>query len=251
MKLLSSFFCFSPILFGLVFASTNVTADEIRVAVSGNFVGTMSALVNEFESKTEHRVTIIPGSTGKHYAQITHGAPFDLFFAADSLRPELLDSKGLVEPDSRFTYAIGKLILWGTSPKIIDSKVGIVGDDFRYLAIANPKLAPYGKAAKEVLQAKGLWDEIQGKLVRGENIAQTYQFVASGNADLGFVAYSQLLIAGEPINGSYWEVPGALYSPIEQQAVLLRDGEASKAFLAYVKSDEALEIIQSFGYGTR
>ena len=251
MKSLNSFFRLLPILTGVVFAPATAVADEIRVAVAGNFIGAMKALVNEFEDQTEHQVTIIPGSTGKHYAQIMHGAPFDLFFAADSLRPELLELKGLVEPNSRFTYAIGKLVLWSPSLKVIDSKARIIDGDYRYLAIANPKLAPYGKAAKEVLQAIGLWDEIQEKLVRGENIAQTYQFVSSGNADLGFVAYSQLLIAGEPIKGSYWGVPAALHSPIEQQAVLLRESDAANAFLVYVKSDEALEIVQSFGYGTR
>ncbi|MCS5592166.1 MAG: molybdate ABC transporter substrate-binding protein [Gammaproteobacteria bacterium] len=251
MKSLSSILCLAPIVFGLLFVSAASMADEIRVAVASNFVSAIKILANEFEGSTEHRVILIPGSTGKHYAQIVNGAPFDLFFAADVKRPELLDTHGLIEPNSRFTYAVGKLVLWSALESAIDLEDEvIVGGDFRYLSIANPKLAPYGKAAEEVIREKGAWGAIQGKLVRGENIAQTYQFVDSGNAELGFVAYSQILKPSGVIKGSYWMVPENLYSPIEQQAVLLKNNEAARAFLVYVKSDEALEIILSFGYGT-
>lgn len=251
MKSFSSILRLAPIVFGLLLASSASMAGEIRVAVASNFVGAMKILVSEFESNTEHQVILIPGSTGKHYAQIIHGAPFDLFFAADVKRPELLDIQGLIEPSSRSTYAVGKLVLWSPIEDYVDLQgVVVVEGNFRYLAIANPKLAPYGRAAEEVIRAKGMWEAIQGELVRGENIAQTYQFVSSGNAELGFVAFSQILKSSEAIKGSYWKIPESLYSPIEQQAVLLKNNEVARAFLAYIKSDEALEIIQSFGYGT-
>ena len=242
---------FTPIVLCLMFASAISAADEIRVAVASNFFGAMKVLAYEFERDTNHRVVLIPGSTGKHYAQIVNGAPFDALFAADSERSELLDSQGLIEPSSRFTYAIGRLVLWSVLENTIDSEGEIIAEgDFRYLAIANPKLAPYGKAAEEVIRAKGAWAAIQGRLVRGENIAQTFQFVSSGNAELGFVAFSQIVKLGEVVKGAYWSVPENLYSPIEQQAVLLTNNEVARAFLVYVKSDAGLEIIQSFGYGT-
>ena len=251
MKSFSSILRLAPIIFALLLVPAASMADEIRIAVASNFVGAMKVLASEFESNTEHRVILIPGSTGKHYAQIVHGAPFDLFFSADSKRSELLELQGLIEPNSRFTYATGKLVLWSALERMIDSEGAIIaGGNFRYLAIANPKLAPYGKAAEEVIRVKGAWGAIQGKLVRGENIAQTYQFVFSGNAELGFVSYSQIITPGRAIKGSHWVVPENLYSPIEQQAVLLKNNEAARAFLTYVKSDEALETIQSFGYGT-
>jgi len=252
MKTFSSTWRSVPIVFGLLFISAASIADEIHIAVASNFAGVMKTLVSEFEDNTEHRVILIAGSTGKHYAQIVNGAPFDLFFAADVKRPELLDTQGLIEPSSRFTYAIGRLVLWSPRDDYVDSS-GVVVDevDYHYLAIANPKLAPYGRAAKEVIESRGLWEALQGKLVRGENIAQTYQFVASGNASLGFVAFSQILKSGKVIKGSYWKVPEELYSPIEQQAVLLKNGDVARDFLAYIKSDEALEIIESFGYGVK
>ena len=251
MKSFSSILRIAPIVFGLLLISAASMADEIRIAVASNFVGTMKILANEFERDTEHRVVLIPGSTGKHYAQIINGAPFDVFFAADVKRPELLDRQGLIVPSSRFTYAIGKLALWSALERAIDSEGRVlVEGDFRYLAIANPKLAPYGRAAEEVIRSKGAWIAIQDRLVRGENIAQTFQFVSSGNAELGFVAYSQIVKLGEVFQGSYWVVSENLYSPIKQQAVLLTNNEVARAFLVYLKSAEALEIIQSFGYGT-
>ncbi len=250
MQSLKSFFRLLPILLGLLFAHTYTLADEIYIAVASNFAGAMKTLVNEFEGSTEHRVILIPGSTGKHYAQIVNGAPFDLFFAADKKRPELLEVQGLVEPNSRFTYAIGKLVLWSPLDDYIDADGSVVdGGDYHYLAIANPKLAPYGRAAKEVIESRGLWAALQSKLVRGENIAQAHQFVASGNASLGFVALSQIVKSSKVIKGSYWKVPEELYSPIEQQAVLLKNSDVAREFLTYLKSDVAKAIIQGFGYG--
>ena len=212
--------------------ATSVMAKEIHIAVASNFSGVMKVLVKEYEEDTRHRVVLIPGSSGKHYAQIVNGAPFDLFFSADAIRPKLLDEQGLSEPNSRFTYAIGKLVLWSPNNNLVDSFGDVVGEgDFQYLAIANPKLAPYGKAAEEVIRSKDVWKKTQSKLVRGENVAQAYQFVASGNAGLGFVAYSQILKPNKTIQGSYWLVPEYLYSPIEQQAVLLKNNDLARHFL--------------------
>lgn len=225
-------------------------ADEIRVAVASNFNNTIKAVARHFEADTGHKVKLIFGSTGKHYAQIINGAPFDAFFAADAHRPELLDKEGIALPGSRFTYAIGKVILWSPTMGTIDAQAEVLAQgSFHHLAIANPKLAPYGKAAWEILLAQGLWDKLKKKMVRGENIGQTYQFVKSGNAELGFVAYSQVKRPGQPIEGSWWEVPQVLYTPIEQQAVLLKEKAAARAFMSFVRSDVALEIIQGYGYG--
>ena len=204
----------------------------------------------QFEASTNHKVKLIFGSTGKHYAQIRNGAPFDAYFAADARRPVLLEQEELALPGTRFTYAIGKVILWSPMAAYVDAQANVLKQGgFRHLAIANPKLAPYGRAAQQILQARGLWDSMQGSMVRGENIGQTFQFVKSGNAELGFVAYAQVKRPGHPVEGSWWEVPQALYTPIEQQAVLLKEGEAARAFMSFIQGDAALEIIQGYGYG--
>ena len=241
---------FVAALLGLVtVASTE--ADEIRVAVASNFADTLREIAGRFEQQSGHRVTLVSGSTGMHYAQIRNGAPFDAFFAADMKRPRLLEEEGATLADSRFTYAVGKLVLWSPNADYVDPAGELLEQgDFRHLALANPKLAPYGRAAREVLEQRHQWQDLQGRMVRGENIGQTFQFVKSGNAELGFVAHSQVKRPGHPIEGSFWEVPQSLYTPIEQQAVLLKDNDAARAFLSFVKSDESLEIIRGFGYGT-
>jgi len=228
------------------------TADEIRVAVASNFTEAIKSLAERFELNTGHKVTLIFGSTGKHYAQIKNGAPFDVFFAADARRPTILEDEGEAIRGSRFTYAVGKIVLWSPDPKFVDSDSEVLRrKNFRYLAIANPKLAPYGKAAQEALNKLGLWDGLTGSMVRGENIGQTFQFVKSGNAKLGLVAYSQLKRPGELIEGSLWEVPESLYSAIEQQAVLLKShNETARGFLSFVKSEESKARIRGFGYST-
>jgi molybdate transport system substrate-binding protein len=191
---------------------------------------------------------LIPGSTGKHYAQIRNGAPFDAFFAADADRPMRLEQEVRIVPGSRFTYAIGQLVLWSPDAGLVDPGGAVLQSDrFRHLAIANPDLAPYGAAARSVLQALGLWDALAPKLVRGENIGQTFQFVISGNAELGFVARSQLEAPGRAPAGSSWPPPRDLYPPIEQQAVLLRDSPASRAFLAFMRA-RARAIVRAYGY---
>lgn len=225
--------------------------DEIRVAVASNFVETFAVIAERFAGDTGHKIIRITGSTGKHYAQIMNGAPFDAFFAADAERPTLLEQQGTALPGSRFTYATGRLILWSPQPDYIDADGKILADaKIRHLAIANPRLAPYGRAAQQVLQALGLWHSLQGRLVRGENIGQTFQFVKSGNAALGFVALSQVKRPGQWVEGSLWRVPQSLYSPIAQQAVLLRENQAARDFLAFVRNAESLQTIRDFGYGT-
>ncbi len=235
----------------LILASAQAMGEEILVAVASNFRDTMTAIAESFEKNTGHKVTLIFGSTGKHFAQIVNGAPFDIFFAADIRRPRQLEAEGMALPGSRFTYAVGKLVLWSPATGYVDPCGNILErGHFRYLAIANPRLAPYGRAAQEILQARGLWEGLKGRLVRGENIAQTFQFVKSGNAELGLVAYSQVKHPDHAAEGSFWEVPQALYTPIEQQAVLLKDTPVARAYLSFMRSDRALRIIHDYGYGT-
>ena len=229
-------------------------ADEIKIAVASNFYPTMKELVKHFESitlnsDTTNNIVLISGSSGKHYAQILNGAPFDLFFSADKLRPNMLEKEDVFNNQSRFTYALGKLALWSPFNEYVDSDGQVLyTDDFRFLAIANPKIAPYGVASKETLTSMNLWQDMEEKLVRGENIAQTFQFAKSGNAKLGFVSYSQILSLNSSSEGSYWLVPQSMYQPIEQQAILLKDSSLGKDFLSFIKSNEALDIIKRNGY---
>ena len=223
LKALTCFF----VMFGFFIGASETVADELKIAVATNFYPAMKKIAKRYELKTagstvQHKVILIPGSSGKHYAQIMNGAPFDIFFSADTERARLLEQEGKVIAGTRFTYAFGKLILWSSIDNYVDSKGEVLNKkDFRYLAIANPKLAPYGKSAEEALRSLKLWTHLKGRLVRGENIAQTFQFIASGNAKLGFVAYSQIMNPGLSIDGSFWEVPQSIYKPIEQQAVLI------------------------------
>jgi molybdate transport system substrate-binding protein len=227
-------------------------ADEIRLAVASNFTSAAEAIAERFEEVSEHRVTLVFGSTAKHYTQIHNGAPFDGFLAADTRHPERLEAEGLAVPGSRFTYAIGRLVLWSPQEGRVDSAGRVLDQsDYRHLAIANPELAPYGRAAREALQALGLWEKVQGRLVRGENVGQTFQFVKSGNAELGFVALSQLTHSGQRTErGSRWLVPDSLHTPIEQQAVLVRDGLAPRELMAFIRSEESRSLIRGFGYLT-
>jgi molybdate transport system substrate-binding protein len=246
----------TPLTKSLLFAcfllsSTLSLANEIHLAVASNFAETMTVITKQFENKTNHTVNLTFGSTGKHYAQIINGASFDAFFAADTSRPKRLENEAIALPDSRFTYAIGKLVLWSPKLNYVDSQGKILEHGtFRYLAIANPKLAPYGKAAQQILQYRGLWTTFRKRLVRGENIGQTYQYVMSGNAELGFVAYSQVKRPDHPLTGSVWEVPNNLYTPIKQQAVLLKDNAVAREFLLFIRSEEILKIIHEYGYDT-
>ncbi len=225
-------------------------ADTINIAVASNFAEPIKSIARLYEAQSGHRISLVFGATGKHYAQIRHGAPFAAFFAADAHRPELLEKEGIAIPGSRFTYAVGRIVLWSPTRDYVDAEGGILQQrPFRHLAVANPRLAPYGKAAQQFLQARGLWDDLQDYLVRGENIGQTFQFVRSGSAELGFVAYSQVKRPGHPLEGSLWEVPPSEYAPIEQQAVLLEESPAARGFVEFVRSADAVDIIRGFGYG--
>ena len=224
-------------------------ADEIQVAVASNFAPAVRQLASRFEKETGHQVKLSFGSTGKQYAQILHGAPFHAWFAADAYRPMRLEEAGRIVPGSRFTYARGRLVLWSPQLGLVDDEGEVLRrGDFRHLALANPRLAPYGLAARQVLEKLGLWQILQNRLVRGENIGQTYQFVKTGNAELGLVAASQVLDRSRTEKGSFWLLPADLHGPIEQQAVLLRDEEAARAFLAFAASEAGRAIIRANGY---
>lgn len=225
-------------------------ADEVRIAVATNFSAAMDALIAVFERETGHTVLVSKGSSGSHYAQIKNGAPFEAFFSADAERPELLEREHIAVAGSRFLYAVGRLALWSPSSDYVDVDGNVLETgDYRHLAIANPALAPYGAAAREVLLARGLWDDVQVRLVRGQDIGQAYSFVATGNAELGFVALAQIENPASAPIGSYWLVPETLHEPIEQQAVLLRDTPGAREFVAFVRSAVARSIIRRYGYG--
>lgn len=224
-------------------------AAEVRIAAASNFAPAMKELVAQYSSKTGHEVRLSFGSTGKHYAQIVNGAPFDAFFAADAARPERLEAEGRTVPGSLFTYARGKLVLWSARSDLVDSEGLVLKEGiYRHLAIANPRLAPYGEAARQALLELGLWDGLGSRLVRGENIGQAFQFVRSGNAELGLIAWSQLVAADLTTEGSLWIVPASLYHPINQQAVQLTDTDAVQKFMSFVRSESGSQIIQKYGY---
>jgi len=221
----------------------------LRVAVASNFRSVIEPLTDRFRQETGIEVDLVFGSTGKLYAQIRNGAPYDVFLAADKERPRLLEEQGAALPGTRGTYAIGRLVLWSPIPGYVDPAGAVLREGgFRHLAIANPKLAPYGKAAEEVLRRDGLWEALRGRLVRGENISQTFQFVGSGNAELGFVAYSQVKVQGDSLSGALWKVPAAMHSPIEQQMVLIRESAAGRTLLAFFGGPSAGGIIRDAGY---
>lgn len=245
---------FSPLLAGLVFAVSSLAsqAAEVQVAVAANFTAPMQKIAAEFGKDTGHKAQLSFGATGKFYAQINNGAPFEVFLAADDETPAKLEREGDAVPGSRFTYAIGKLMLWSAQPGYVDSQGAVLKTgQFQHLAIANPKTAPYGAAAMAVLTYLNLLDAIQPKLVTGENIAQAHQFVATGNAELGFVALSQVMENGQLTGGSGWQVPANLHEPIRQDAVMLTKGKdqpAAEALMKYLKGDKARAVIQSYGY---
>ncbi len=233
----------------LVLVFIQAHAEEIKVAVAANFAAPMKKISDEFEKDTGNRALLSFGATGQFYAQIRNGAPFDILLAADDRTPKKLEDEKLALPGTQFTYAIGKLVLWSQKANFVDSKV-LERKSFLHIAIANPELAPYGAAAIDTLSKLGLLKELEPRFVKGESIGQTYQFVASGNAELGFVALSQVLKDGR-IPGSSWIVPQDLYSPIRQDAVILahgRDNPAAASLLEYLKGEKARAIIRSYGY---
>ena len=229
-------------------------ADEVRVAVAANFTAPMRLIATAFEKDTGHKVTLTFGATGKFYAQITNGAPFDVFLAADEQTPARLEKDGLAVSSSRFTYATGKLVLWSAQPGVVDAQGAVLKTgDFKKIAIAAPKLAPYGAAALESITKLGLFNGLEHRIVVGESIGQAFSFVATGNAELGFIALSQIYENGQIKRGSAWLVPQSLYSPIRQDAVLLGKGagnEAAIMLLAFLKTENAKVVIRSFGYAS-
>lgn len=234
--------------------SGSLQAGEVHVAVAANFASPLKALAADFEKNTGHRMVLSAGATGKLYAQIKSGAPFDVFLAADDETPNRLEKEGDAVAGSRFTYATGKLVLWSARSGTVDAQGEVLkSGNFKHLGLAAPKLAPYGAAAMQTLTHLRLMDRLQARLVQGESIGQTYSFVASGNADLGFVALSQVSENGKITKGSGWIVPAHLYSPLRQDAVMLVRGNrnpAASALLAFLKTGKTRTVIRSFGYET-
>ncbi len=233
-------------------STASAWADEVQVAVASNFSKPLEAIAEKFKAASGHELKISAGATGKLYAQIENGAPFEVFISADSKTPKKLVEAKMAEADTQFTYAFGKLVLWSSTEGYVDDKGEVLRkSDFKHLAIANPKTAPYGEAGMAVMEKLGLTAAITPKLVTGENITQTYDFVSTGNAELGFVALSQVQKDGKLKGGSAWIVPADMYQPMAQDAVLLssaKDSAAAKALLEFLKGEEAQAIISSYGY---
>lgn len=236
----------------LVFIAIAAHAGEVRVAVAANFSAPMRRIAVDFERATGHRAVLSSGATGKFYAQIRNGAPFGVLLAADAVTPARLEEEGFAVPGSRFVYATGRLVLWSARDGVVDDGGRVLRTGgFERLAVANPRLAPYGAAALEAMRALGVYDALAPRLVHAENIAQAYQFVATGNAQLGFVALSQVMEAGRPRGGSAWLLPASLHRPIRQEAVLLtagRDNPAATALLDYLRGEPARAVIRAHGY---
>lgn len=231
-------------------ASGSPWAAETHVAVAANFTDAATEIAQIFKEKTGHEAILSFGSTGQFYTQITQDAPFEVFLAADDERPRLAVEEGFAVPGSQLTYAIGTLVLWSQDPDLIQGKGTLKNGDFTKIAIANPEAAPYGAAAVQAMQTLGVYEQLQPKIVRGNNISQTFQFVETGNAELGFIALAQVT---QSEAGSRWVVPDGLHEPIRQDAVLLKkgaDNEAARTFIEFLKGPEATAIIARFGYGT-
>ncbi|MBV9860919.1 MAG: molybdate ABC transporter substrate-binding protein [Alphaproteobacteria bacterium] len=232
-------------------AINGVRAAEVKVAVAANFTEAANEIGALFEKATGDKAVFSFGATGQFYTQITQSAPFEVFLSADQERPEKAETEGYAVPGSRFTYATGKIVLFSMNKQDVHGEATLHDAKFAKLAICNPVTAPYGEASVEAMKALGVYDALKDKLVVGESISQAYQFVATGNAEVGFVALSQ--VAREPDKGSRWIVPPNLYKPIAQDAVLLKrgaDNPAAKAFITFLKGPEAHAVIEKFGYGT-
>lgn len=234
--------------------ATNLRAEEALVAVAANFSAPMQQIAAFFQKDTGHQVRMSFGATGGIYAQIKNGGPFDVFLSADQITPQKLEAEGLGVASTRFNYATGQLVLWSRQDGLVDDKGQVLrSKNIQRIAMANPKLAPYGVAAWETMTALGLLEELKPKMVQGDNIAQTYQFVSTQNAQVGFVALSQVFANGQLTSGSAWIVPPHLYKPIRQDVILLKNGKdnsAAKALLIYLKGEKAKAVMKSYGYLT-
>lgn len=232
--------------------SLPASAELVRVAVAANFTAPMKSIARAFQQETGHRVQPVFGSSGKLYAQIMNGAPYQVFLSADSVKPDKLIEQNRAERATRFTYAKGTLVLWSADEKLGQFEpAAIKHRPLRHFALANARLAPYGRAAREALERLELWSELQGKVVTGENISQTYQFVSTGNAEFGMIALSQVIEDGRLKKGAGWVVPQSYHEPIRQDAVLLKSGEknpAAVALMDFLKSDRAASLIKDYGY---
>lgn len=233
-------------------ASSALHAEEVTVAVAANFSAPVQKIATAFAAATGHKATVVVGSTGKLYAQIKNGAPFQVLLSADDETPTRLGKEGAGVAVSQFTYATGRLVLWSRQSDVVDDKGEVLRSGrFEHLALADPKLAPYGAAAVEVMTKLGVAASLSPKLVQGESIGQAYQFVSTGNATLGFVALSQVMVDGKIAEGSAWVVPTNLHTPLRQDAIVLnagKDNVAAVAFMAFLRSDAAKAVIRSFGY---
>ena len=236
----------------IALVSVPALAEDVQVAVAANFSAPMKLIAADFEKDTGHKAMLTFGATGKFYAQISNGAPFEVFLAADDETPAKLEKEGTAVNGSRFTYATGKLVLWSAQPGLVDAQGEVLKKgDFKKIAIAAPKLAPYGAAAVETVTKLGLQAALEPKLVQGESIGQAFSFVSTGNAELGFIALSQVYEGGKIKSGSAWMVPANLHSPIRQDAVLLakaKDSKAAAQLMAFLKTEKARAVIRSFGY---
>jgi molybdate transport system substrate-binding protein len=232
-------------------AVTPAFAEPVLVAVAANFIPPFREIAQEFEKSSGHQLQVSGGSSGNFYTQIKNGAPFDVFFSADMERPKKLEDEGLGVKDSRFTYAIGRIVLWSPNADLIKGEETLRLKQYKKLAMANPKTAPYGVAAMQALQKLELWDSLQPQIVMGESIGQTMGFIESGNAQLGFVALSQIMDPKIKGQGSRWDVPTNLHEPINQDVILLTKGKnnlAAKALLEFLRGKRAKEIIERYGY---
>ncbi len=244
---MSRVFLIITFFYGLI--PLNLQAGELKVAVAANFMTPLVKISEVFTKETGHKLVISSGATGKFYSQIREGAPFEVLLSADQDTPKKLVADNFAVADTQFTYAVGKLVLWSPKDKFVDGKGAVLkSESVTHIAMANPKLAPYGAAAKEFLKKAGLWKSLESKMVYGENIAQTHQFVSTGNAEVGFVAMSQIKNA----NGSHWLVPDSEHAPLKQDAILLKAGKnnpVAKKFFEFLKEKKTKEIIADFGYG--
>jgi molybdate transport system substrate-binding protein len=226
-------------------------AEQALVAVAANFIPPFREIATEFEKSTGHQLQVSGGSSGNFYSQIKNGAPFDVFFSADMERPKLLEDEGFGIKDSRFTYAIGRIVLWSPNADVVKGEETLRSKSFKRLAMANPKTAPYGVAAMQALKKLELWDSLQSQIVMGESIGQTMGFIESGNARMGFVALSQIMDPKIKGQGSRWDVPTHLHEPIKQDVILLTKGKdnlAAKALLEFMDGPHAKAIIERYGY---
>ena len=242
-------FLLSSVLFALIV--TPALAEQALVAVAANFVPPFREVAVEFEKATGHTVQVASGSSGAFFTQIKNGAPFDVFFSADAERPKILEEEGLAVKGSRFTYAIGRLVLWSSDPNLVKGEDTLRSEKFKHLAIADPKTAPYGVAAKQVMQKLEVWESVQPRLVLGESLGQTIVFIESGNAELGFLALSQVMDPKIKGKGGRWDVPSNLHEPIKQDVVLLTKGKenpAANALMEFMRGPQATAIIERYGY---